>query len=193
MRASRELLGSISGIAATVSFAVLWAVAGTRDSEYSIFVNYLSDMGVGSAAWAFNSGAIIAGALGIPFALLGLWPAFDRGIAATAGVAMVVVASVFLMLVGVFTEHSDLHFPVSIGFFVSIQVALGFLAYTLDVTDALGRPIARITEAFFFAGVMIFLLGRNPPGETIAVMGILAWVLIVAVRRLQDLVGAPTS
>ena len=192
MRPELRRAGAACGIAGPVAFLVLYSVAMAGDAEYTFFRNYLSDLGVGEAAWAFNSAAIVAGALTYPFVLLGLRPAMGPGILVDLGSTMAVVGATFLILVGVFTEDYDPeHYIVSVGFFVSMEVALGLLSWSLHMSKALGRLATHLTEGTFVLGIVLMAFGFIPETETIAVLAIVAWALAIAVILLRE--PAPTT
>lgn len=192
MRCELRRAGEACGIAGPVAFLALYAIAMAGDPEYTFFRNYLSDLGVGRAAWAFNSAVIIAGALTFPFVLLGLRPALGSGILVDLGSTMALGGATFLILVGVFTEDFDPeHYIVSVGFFTSMLVALGLLSWSLHMSNALGRPATHITEGAFALGVVLMAFGFIPETETVAVLAIVAWALAMAVILLRE--PAPTS
>jgi hypothetical membrane protein len=178
--------GEWTGVAGPLAFLVLYTLAATGDPEYVFFDNYLSDLGVGSKAAFFNAAVIIAGGLTVPFALLGIRPALDGGIAAIGAVLMTVVAAVFLVLVGVFTEDfEDAHYAVSIGFFMSMLLALACYSWTLHFSNALGRPYTEMTRTVTAIGVILFIFGFNPQTETVAVLLIVVWGLATAFTLLR--------
>jgi hypothetical membrane protein len=186
-------LGVLSGLAAPVAFFILYAVAAFGDPGYVFFDSYLSDLGVGPMAVLFNSAAIIAGALTVPFALFAIRPALDGGIVATAAVVLTVAGGVFLVLVGVFTEDYDAHYPVSVGFFMSMLLALLCYSWTLHSSSALGRPVTELTKLVFALGLLLVILGGFcPQTETVAVMAIIVWGLAVAIALFKSGAGADT-
>jgi len=191
MRRRCELAGAACGIAAPLWFLSLYATAMGLDPGYAFFSNYLSDLGVGPGAWAFNSAVIGAGALTAAFAILGLLPALGRTLLARGGAGMLAVGGAFLMCVGIFTEDAgDAHKIVSIGFFVSVLVALLLLAALLWRTGALGRLAAGVTTATLALGALMVLWGFNPQTETVAVLAEVAWGLYIAAIRVRGLLGA---
>lgn len=175
------------GVVGPVVFMVLYTIAAVGDPEYVFFRNYLSDLGVGSHGAFFNSACMIAGALTIPFALFGIRPALDGGIAANAAVSLTVIAGVFLIMVGVFTEESpDMHTIASYGFFLSMLAALFCYSFTLHYSGSLDRFVGELTKAVFGLGVLLVVLGGFcPETETVAVLAIVVWGLVVAVTLLR--------
>ncbi len=182
-----ETVGTLCGLASPLAFLVLYLTAMAGDPDYTFFENYLSDLGVGPMALAFNTAVIVAGSLTIPFAVLSVRPALGGGIAAEAGVAMTVVAADFLVLVGVFTEdYEDTHYQVSVGFFLSMLLALLCYSWTLQFSNALGKGVTWLTQFCFAAGVVMIILGGfSPQTETAAVLLIVVWGLVVAAVLLQ--------
>jgi hypothetical membrane protein len=181
MEFTTHRVGALCGIAGPMAFLVLYIVAMAGDPEYTFFENYLSDLGVGDAAWAFNSGVIIAGVLAFPFALLGIRPALNEGIPTTGAIVAILVGAAFLILVGIFTEdYSPTHYYVTIGFFMSMLVALGFFSWSLHSSEPLGKGAEVITDASFALGLVLAIFGFNPITETIAVPNIVVWATAIA-------------
>ncbi|MCJ2541024.1 MAG: DUF998 domain-containing protein [Candidatus Thermoplasmatota archaeon] len=163
------------------------------EPEYVFFENYLSDLGVGSMAWAFNSAVIIAGALMIPFALLAVRPALCGGIVAELAVVLTVIAAMFLILVGVFTEdYEGTHYTVSMGFFMSFLAALFFYSMKFAFSDGFGLGISIFTYVAFATGCLLSALGFDPRTETIAVLLIIAWGLAMDITLFQPGADADT-
>lgn len=185
--------GVYAGLASPIAFLILNTTAAMNDPEYVFFRNYLSDLGVGNMAVLFNSAVLIAGGLMIPFAILAIRPALDGGVAATVAVILTVTGGVFLMLVGVYTEDfPDLHTIVSYGFFMTMLAALFCYSWTFHFSNALGKPVTMLTQTVFTMGVVLVVLGFGPETETIAVLAILVWGLVIAIVLLQRGTDADT-
>jgi hypothetical membrane protein len=179
-------LGVLCGMVGPLVFMALYSVAAFGDPGYVFFDNYLSDLGVGPMASYFNAAVIIAGALTVPFALLAIRPALDGGIAATAAIVLTVVAAVFLMLVGVFTEDFEgTHYAVSVGFFMSMLLALLCYSWTLHFSSSMGRPFTELTRTVTAIGIILVIFGFNPQTETVAVLMIVVWGLAAALTLLR--------
>jgi hypothetical membrane protein len=87
-------------------------------SWFSWNVNALSELGVGEQAALFNSAVLIGGALNSLFAL-GLRQYVNDEKLTLAGIVLILLSSVSLALVGVFTiSYLALHGIVAFGFFV---------------------------------------------------------------------------
>lgn len=179
------MTGALCGIAAIVAFAALYSYAAANDPDYKFLDNYLSDLGVGPAAWAFNSALVISGSLMSAFALLGMHRLLGGTLVSKAGSATLAVAGALLVNVGVFTEDSgDTHFGFSIAFFFVLLAALGLLAYAMYRTRALGRMGTVGCAASFLFGVSLLPMGIGPLTETLAVLAALAWGTLTAALML---------
>ena len=173
---------------------VLYVFAMANDHEYTFFENWLSDLGVGAAAWAFNSAVIIAGCLTIPFAILAIRPVLGGGIIVDLAVGFTLGGAVFLILVGIYTEdYEDLHSIVSVGFFLSMQIALLFYSLSLYRAPVLGKDITWFTVAVFALGAVLIAMGFDPQTETVAVLAIVLWGLVVAAAIMWREPGTPIS
>ena len=194
MGAGHRQLGAISALVAVICFIVLYSVAMSLDSEYRFGRNYLSDLGVGDGAWAFNSGVIIAGALFLVFDILSVRSVLGNRPLGRAALSLLMVGAVFLMLVGVFTEDAgDLHGLVSYGFFLSMLVALGLVTEGLYRSRYLGSMGFIVTLVVFAVGLSLLTMGGSPLSETIAVMGILVWgsIISLAILLKEKGIGIP--
>jgi len=178
---------------APIWFVVLYLTAMSMDHSYTFYRDYLSDLGVGRGHLAFNAAVIGAGAMTLAFALLGLAPALRRDWAGRGAPMMLAVGGAFLACVGVFTEDAGaVHYVVSVGFFMSVLVALLLLSVSLWRTGALGRIATWVTTATLALGALMLLWGFNPQTETVAVLAEVVWGLSIAAIRLRALlvVGA---
>ena len=176
--------------AACVAFAVLYIVAAMEDPSYRVFDNYLSDLGIGPGAWAFNFGAAVAGCLLAVFAAGGVRSYFRDNPVTMMGALLLFVSGVFLAGVGVFTEDTgDTHLVVSYGFFVSAFISLAVLAIgTMRSVKKLADAFIIVSVATFSTGVAaVVASGPDPFAETIAVFALLAWgtiaPLAIAIRH----------
>ena len=186
-------IGTICGILAPTVFMALYVVAMANDPDYTFFENYLSDLGVGAAAWAFNSAVIIAGGLTIPFAILAVRPLLGGGIIADMAVGCTIVGADVTVPVGIYTEdYEGQHYIVSIGFFMSMQVALLFYSLILYRAPVLGREVTWFTVAAFALGMVLIALGFIPQTETLAVLVIVLWGLVIAAAIMWMEPGTPT-
>lgn len=181
---------------ACAAFIVLYIIAASEDPEYVIFESYLSDLGVGHGAWAFNAGAVVAGCMLAIFAIGGVRSYFGAGSLLRAGSMLLALSGVFLACVGVFTEDAgDAHLFVSYAFFISAFLSLAVLATgRLVAVGSLSDPFVLISITCFLVGaVAVGVSGPDPFAETIAVFALLAWGFImpaaIAVDQRRGLTG----
>lgn len=167
---------------AIMVFCVLYPISAYLDPGYGFLDNYLSDLGVGPAAWAFNSALILAGSFLVVFALLCVYRTIGNGVWSKLGSAALAMSGAFLACVGIFTEDFDeVHTFFSFVFFITLLVTLGFISVALFKTDALGHLGTGASIFSFISGAALIPLGANPFTETIAVLIILAWGSMVTI------------
>lgn len=160
---------------ATAQFFVGLMIAAARYPGYSIADNFISDLGVGPAAFIFNSSVILAGVL-VLGATFSLYQVFTSRVLT----AVAIVAGAGFIGVGVFTEdfpllHSlfSLVAFISLGLFalvaaVFVRSPLRYLSIILGAVSlaALGLFIARIDLGLGIGGM-----------ERMIVLPILAWAI----------------
>lgn len=186
--------GGWLGVAAIAAWVVLYVTAAVPYVGYDLTTNYLSDLGhpQAPAAWAFNAGAILGGILFVPFAL-----ALGRALGGrlgTAGGFLLLIAAVFLILVGVFPESSpnNLHFIVSAGFFLTTLISALVLAIPLHVSKAFG-PMSGLLSGAVIAASVVLLATFAPLYEHITVYLALVWAAWNAMRLLRIPVAATVA
>ena len=173
-----------------MAFLVLYMIAMSLDSTYVFGKNYLSDLGVSHGAWAFNAALILTGLLLIPFSVLGLGPALGDTMWAMISKIMLVIAALFLVSVGVFTEDAgDIHGVASYGFFLTMLVAFAFVAPALYRTKYLGKSGYGFTLLVLVFGLVLLPMGGDPLSETLAVLGIIVWGLVMGCLLMVKMSG----
>jgi hypothetical membrane protein len=172
-----------------IAFVTLYIVAAFEDSGYVLFESYLSDLGVGPGAWAFNSGAVLSGSLLAAFAAGGSSSYLGINRLMKVAAALLAVSGMFLAGVGIFTENAgDAHLLVSYGFFVTAFMSFGLFAAARFLVKRSLADAFLLVNAFSFAiGLMVVVLfGPDPMAETIAVFSLLAWGVIITVLVIVD-------
>jgi len=166
---------------ACILFMLLYVIAMSQDPGYTFLENYLSDLGVGPGAWAFNAALMITGAMLSLFAVFGLSAALPAEPISRTGRALLALAGVFLVNVGIFTEDAgDTHLVLSYAFFITIFVSFGVLTLAMRRDRRLGPVPLYVTGGLFLSGlVMILTLGVDPFTETCAVLMIMGWGIVV--------------
>lgn len=111
-------LAGVCGILGSVVPLVMILSATFLSSWFRWDTNALSEMGVKEESWLFNSAVMIGGALNFLFAV-GLREYLSKERLTRAGVALIMLSSVFLALVGIFTlDYLAMHAVVAFGYFV---------------------------------------------------------------------------
>lgn len=176
---------------ACILFTLLYAIAASQDPEYTFLENYLSDLGVGPGAWAFNSALLASGAMLSLFAVFGLSAALPTEPISRTGGALLALAGVFLVNVGIFTEDAgDIHLILSYAFFISAFFSLGVLTIAMYRDRCLGSVPLYVTGGLFLSGlIMILALGVNPFTETLAVLMVMGWGIVAPVSILAKFDG----
>lgn len=172
---------------------MMYSVAMASDSQYTFFENYLSDLGVGPGAWAFNSGVIVTGVLLAAFAVFGIGRAMGGGHLARIATLLLALCGAFLVGIGVFNEDVEpYHYIFSILYFLTFLVALMFFTASLYRTSALGRLGTIVSASASVFGVLLLPLGGSPEAETLAVLAMIVWGLLVSsAAYLKELGHAP--
>ncbi len=177
------VLGSILPLVMVLSATFL-------SSWFSWNANALSELGAGEQATFFNSAVVIGGVLNFLFAL-GLRRNLDGGKLIQAGVMLIMVSSVSLALIGVFTiDYLFFHEIVAFGYFMFPPV--GFLLIGFGAKEETVRRLSFLCGvAAFFAilvlPVVIFALslrvGFAVP-ELVEGLVISVWTLRMSARLL---------
>ncbi len=120
-------IAGLCGIAApAVAFSLIF-LAISLSPWFSWTANALSDLGVGEAAWAFNSGLMVGGVLAASFAA-GLWVAFRGRVLGRVGSILLFIDAVALFGIGLFSEAAGaIHEYFSVAFFVLFPLSLFLL------------------------------------------------------------------
>ncbi|KYK30537.1 MAG: hypothetical protein AYK23_04515 [Candidatus Proteinoplasmatales archaeon SG8-5] len=174
------LLGIIGPVIAMLAIAVAIALS----PWFSFSDNALSDLGVSSVAAIFNWGLIICGAMMAPF-ILGLWLRIADGVRLRkVGLALLFLAALALIGIGVFTEDSmDLHFFVSFAFFVLLLSGLLFFGVS-TLADAELRIIGIIAMVSVAIGMVAWAVdwGGVAIPELLSAVPAMLVLIILAVK-----------
>jgi len=177
-------VGAGFGLLASIVWLVLDFVAVSLYPGYDPRVNNVSDAGSAAnpGAWAFNAGGVLGGILFLPYTLA--IPRAVRGRLGMLGGSLLTAAAVFLALVGVFPEGSlyELHFRVSVGFFLFVLAGSATLAYPLRESHAFGPLSGYLAGATAAAAIATGVTGIAPLPEHLAVYIALLWTAQTAGR-----------
>jgi hypothetical membrane protein len=175
--------GAVCGVLAPIIWLVFYLIAWSQSPWYEFGRYYLSDLGVGDGAWAFNTGDVIAGLLAIPFAVA-IWKTLKPGWIPMLGSIFCAACGVALVGVGVVNQDLDGHMEFTAAFFILALLFESFLAYPLlknEKTRIAGYIVAVLLIVSIVVGAII---GISPLSETLAVMEILVWASVVGIQIL---------
>ena len=117
-------LAGISGIISSTLPLIMILASTVLEKSFSWNKNALSDIGVSQTAWLFNSALIVGGLLNLLFAI-GLRNYLGKTRWLKIGVSLLIVSSISLALVGVFTENYNIiHALVALGYLLLAPLGL---------------------------------------------------------------------
>ena len=120
-------ISGISGIITSTLPLIMIFASTMLEKSFSWNKNALSDIGVSQTARLFNSGLIIGGLLNLLFAF-GLRNYLGKKRLVKVGVSLLIVSSISLALVGVFTENCNIiHALVALGYLLLAPVGIIFI------------------------------------------------------------------
>ncbi len=184
-------MGGIFGLVLIACFLAGYITAWALSPWYDFGGHYLSDLGIGEGAFAFNIGVMSAGLITIPFAW-GLWSTLRDHILGKLGSLVCALAGIFLFLVGVFPEDQvPTHYIVSVSFFASLGVALIVLALPMIRSPVFRRVAAPLTVVIIVLSIVLAIstflvipMDAGPLMETIAVLEALVWLSVASVQMI---------
>ena len=122
-------LGGICGILSSFLIIVIVLYATWQSPWFNWQKNAISDLGVGEVSTLFNSTVVVGGFLNLIFSF-GVQEYTNKNLKTNLGVSLLMVSSLCLTLVGIFTiESSLIHAVVALGFFLLApigQLLIGF-------------------------------------------------------------------
>lgn len=154
--------------------SILCAVAGLMpltvitglsllDKDFTLFADYISDLGAGGYAVIFNASLVAAAALAVPFVL----KMYSRYRHLTF---LFLATAAALAGVGLFPSATPYHWHFSAAFFLLAFTTM--LVAGLSTTSVKGRAVSVMLSLFGFAGLVVF----QPLVETVLVFMIGGWV-----------------
>lgn len=183
--------GGLCGIVGSVLTLVMVFVSTLMSPWFRWDTNALSELGVGEVALLFNGAVIIGGVLHFLFAI-GLREYLPREQLIKIGVAFVMLGSVSLSLVGLFTiSYPILHGIVALGEFVLVPI--GFILIGWSATESRMKQLSIATGIAALIAILIlpiFLLvlplqvGFAVP-EMIEGCIVAVWVVFMGTRLLR--------
>ncbi len=184
-------LGGLCGILGS-AFSLVMVFAATVFSPWFRWdTNALSELGVGEVSLIFNSAVVVGGVLNFIFAL-GVRKYLSGRRVVRIGVALIMLSSVCLALVGIFTiAYHFAHAIVSLGYFVSAPIGFILIGLgterdtirTLSIVTGIAALLAILILPMIFL-IMPFKVGFAVP-EMVEVLIIAAWMVFMGVRLLR--------
>jgi hypothetical membrane protein len=191
MKTIYQIAGLLCGIIGLGVFTILLIIALLNDPDFKFLESYLSDLGVGPAAFYFNSGLIIVSALSVPCFVFGIWPGMGYSISSSLAIMTICIGCAAGALAGIYTEDTmELHNVFSMAGFIAMTLSIGLFALALRRDHPFGERITHLTEYAFIIEFMVLILLPNPLGEYLLIIVLVVWYLaIVTVRFRQILPG----
>lgn len=183
MRKDVVSIGSVCGLLAPIIWLIFYLIAWSQSPWYDFGRHYLSNLGVRDGGWAFNTGAVVAGTLAIPFAVAA-WKTLRPGWFPLLGGVFCAAGGIALAGVGMVNQNIDGHYEFSAAFFILAllyESTLGAALIWNKKTRYVGIAVTILLMVTLTAGAFI---GINALSETMAVMEILVWTFVVALQVL---------
>lgn len=159
-----KMCGIIAALIPIVTIIALSFLA----KDFTLFSNYISDLGVSEYAIIFNTSLIIAGILLLPL-VLHIYEK-DKYLA-----VLFLTTGAALAGVGIFNEASELHTSVSAAFFLLSFITMLY-AGIREKSD-FGK-VSIVLSLLGFLGLAFF----NPFIETLLVFAIAGWIVAFAMK-----------
>lgn len=179
-------LGAMAGIAGSVFFAIMWTAAVLADGGWHLGEMTLSELGDRSRSGhlLFNTGAMVTGVLSLLFSV-GLYKVLSPGVMGRAGAAMMGVASLLLIGVGIFPiDTGTPHTVVSFSFFGIAALALVLLITPFARSYVFHRSMAMLTAFLLLVCLVGAAVLKLPGLEALAVGCLLLWMFMVSIRMM---------
>jgi hypothetical membrane protein len=181
----------LCGIVGTVLTLVMVFAATILSPWFRWDTNALSELGLGEVSLLFNTAAIIGGALNCIFAL-GVWKYLPGGRLVRIGAALLMLGSVSLFLVGIFTvAYPIVHAIVALGYFVLGPI--GFILIGLETRMSRIRMFSLVAGVAALMAILVlpiiflavpFKVGFAVP-EMIEALIFAAWTVFMGAHLLR--------
>lgn len=169
----------IAAICGAFIFAIAWIVAACGDLSWMVGEDTLSVLGVSDvqvSADAFNYGCMVTGVL---FAIFGLGKfAFETKCNRASG-AMILIAGIALIGVGIFTKdygNGNPHLIVAYAFFLFLVIS-AVLSGIGDYNEKKTIPLA-VTVVLFTTALITFAIQPLAMAEAVTVVCALIWAVV---------------
>lgn len=181
-RKKRLRIAGLCGIAAPViAFSCIF-LAISMSPWFSWSANALSNLGVGEAAWVFNSGLMTGGILMMIFAA-GLLVAFRGRTLGRVGAIFFFFDTVALFGIGLFSEAAgDIHSYFSVAFFVLFPLSLFLLGASAVMTGSKKFGSFTIVDGILAALPWVFSWDGVAIPEAISALFASIWIMAEGAR-----------
>ena len=155
-------LAGVSGIISSTLPLIMILASTDLEKSFSWTKNALSDIGVSQTAWLFNNALIIGGLLNFLFAI-GLRNYLGKTRWLKIGVSLLIISSISLSLVGVFTENYNIiHALVALGYLLLAPLGLVCIGWG-EKSKQFGKVslMLGITALFVILGLPIITYVAN--------------------------------
>jgi len=186
-------IAGVCGFAAPIVALTFILAAIASWPQFSWVNNALSDLGVqsGATAWLFNSGLVVSGVLFAVFAA-GLFRLVGKRAVGRVGAAILFLACVALILIGVFNENfRPTHYYVSVAFFVLMPISLlvltvGFWLEGQRRLSALTLVVAVVAAAVWILQFLFNYVANVAVPEFVSGFAAALWTEAVSYRMLKE-------
>jgi hypothetical membrane protein len=178
--------GAVAGLIGSVEFATMWTLSAASDGHWQLGQMTLSELGERSRSGAllFNSGVVLAGLLGLVFAV-GLYRVLSTTSLGKLGTSLLAVSSLLLVGIGLFPiDTGEPHTILSYGFFVTAALSLATLIVPIWKSHVL-HPSGAVVTALLLAIPLLSITVLTKAGvEALAVGCLLLWMALMSIRML---------
>lgn len=168
------MIGTFSAFLGAVIFVALTILAVVNYPGYSVYSNFLSDLGTGeNSAMFFNIAVMISGTAAVVLSIA-LNKIFNKSNECRLASIILAIAGISLVGIGVFTENHPIHSSISALFFATISVAM--------IAFGIGLRANKKSYFFVLLGLSVpvsFMLIASQLAEHLAISLIIIWSFAV--------------
>jgi hypothetical membrane protein len=180
-------IGGVVGVALPVFFGIMWAAAVVVNGHWVLGEHTLSELGGNvSSRWIFNTAVIVGGLMGVDFSV-GLMMRLAPSKTGRAGGALLAIASIGLITVGLFPIDTGESHTLATAFFFGFAALAAFvLSYPVyGWVGARGAPfiVLVVAIALSFASLALTPL---PFAEAVAVASLMAMIFTMSLQMIGE-------
>ncbi|MBS3053903.1 MAG: DUF998 domain-containing protein [Candidatus Aenigmarchaeota archaeon] len=170
-----KMIGTFSAFLGAVIFVALTILAVVNYPGYSVYSNFLSDLGTGeNSAVFFNIAVMISGTAAVVLSIA-LNKIFSKSNECKLASIILAIAGISLVGIGVFTENHPIHSSISALFFACISASMILFGISF-------RKDHSRWYVFSILGILVpvfFLLDVKSLAEHLAISSVLIWSFAV--------------